>query len=228
LRSRELETLGNPFVTPRFRSAGQVTPFHSSHTDRATPEPVGKKRPSQEGRTLSARFGSRCRVRPCGQVLNELSCERCNVSGNVVGIPPTHCKIHLCVRAHERGHEVVFIKSVFSTNYLKRRRVCDDAPETSANDVARRATILSYMPPTLNISGERHSRHKGQHEANSKTNSITSHKFPLNQSSVWLKGEADREQALLLPFRFLIADAPFTSSKRTPPSTWKLSATRRH
>jgi hypothetical protein len=108
---------------------------------------------------------------------NELSRERCNVSGNVVSVPPTHCKIHLCMRADERCHEVILIKSVFSTNYLKGRRVCDDAPRTSANDVACRASILSYMPAVLDISSEGHSRHKGQPEASRKSKSIASHEF---------------------------------------------------
>jgi hypothetical protein len=91
----------------------------------------------------------------------QLSCERCDVSGNVVSIPPTHHKIHLCMRTDERGQKIIFIKSVFSTNYLKGRRVCNDSPQSSANDVACCALILSYLPAALNVPSERHSRHKG-------------------------------------------------------------------
>jgi hypothetical protein len=56
---------------------------------------------------------------------NELSRERCN--GDVVSVLPTHRKIHLRVRADKRRHEIILVKSVFSTNHLKGRRVCDDA-----------------------------------------------------------------------------------------------------
>jgi hypothetical protein len=80
------------------------------------------------------------------------------------------------VRADERRHEIILVKSVFSTNYLKGRRICDDAPRTPANDVACRASILSYTPAMLNIPSERHSRHKEQRDASSKTNSIALHK----------------------------------------------------
>jgi hypothetical protein len=106
---------------------------------------------------------------------NELSRERCNVSSDVVSIPPTHRKIHLRVRADERRHEIILVKSVFSTNDLKGRRVCNDAPQTSANDMACRASILSYMPAALNIPSEGYGRHKGQRDASSKTKSIALH-----------------------------------------------------
>jgi len=65
------------------------------------------------------------------------------------------------VRADERSHKIILIKAVFSTNYLKGGRVGNDAPQTSANDVTCRASILSYMPAALDISSEGHSRHKG-------------------------------------------------------------------
>jgi hypothetical protein len=63
--------------------------------------------------------------RRCG---NELSRECCNVSSDVVSILPTHRKIHLRVWADERRHEIILVKSVFSTNNLKGRRVRDDTP----------------------------------------------------------------------------------------------------
>lgn len=117
--------------------------------------------------------------------MNELSRERCNVSCNVVSIPTTHRKIHLGVRADERRHEIILIKFIFSTNYLKGRRFCNDTPQTSANDVACRASILSYMPAALNIPSERWSRHKRQREASKKTKSIALHKvLHFNQGSV--------------------------------------------
>jgi hypothetical protein len=106
-----------------------------------------------------------------------LSRELCDISSNVVSVPPTHREIHLCVRADERSHKIILIKSVFSTNYLKGRRVSNDAPQTSANDMAGRTTILSYMPTALDIPSGRHHRHKGQREASRKSESIASHKF---------------------------------------------------
>jgi hypothetical protein len=78
--------------------------------------------------------------------------------------------------ADEGRHEIILAKSVFSTNYLKRRRVCDDASRTSADDVTCRASILSYMPATLDIPSERRSGQKGQRETN-KTKSVASHIF---------------------------------------------------
>jgi hypothetical protein len=109
---------------------------------------------------------------------NKLSRERCNVSSDIVSVPPTHRKIHLRMRASERSHEIILIKSIFSTNHLKRRRVCDDAPRTPANKVTCGASFLSYMPATLNIPGEGHSRHRQQRDGSSKTNSIALHKDP--------------------------------------------------
>jgi hypothetical protein len=135
-----------------------------------------------------------------GTAKDELSCERCNVSRNVVSVPPTHCKIHLCVRADERSHEIILIKSVFSANYFKGRRVCNDAPQTSANDVARRASILSYMPAALNIPSERHSRHKGQREASRKTKSIASHRFlRFIRAAFHMVEREEAENAQVLP-----------------------------
>jgi hypothetical protein len=109
---------------------------------------------------------------------NELSRERCNVGSNVISVPTAHRKIHLCVRADECGHEIILIKSVFSTNYLKGRRVRNCAPQTSANDVACRASILSYMPASLNIPSICRSCRKGQRKASSKAKGIVSHKIP--------------------------------------------------
>jgi hypothetical protein len=100
-------------------------------------------------------------------IRNELSRERCDVRSNVFSVSPTHRKIHLCVRANERRQEIILIKSVPSTNYLKGRRVCNDAPQATANNMACRASILSYMPAALNIPSERHGRHKTtQHRRN--------------------------------------------------------------
>jgi len=65
------------------------------------------------------------------------------------------------MRANERRQKIIFIKSVFSTNYLKGRRVRNDASQSSANDVACCALILSYLPAALSVPSERHSRHKG-------------------------------------------------------------------
>jgi hypothetical protein len=107
---------------------------------------------------------------------NQLSRERCDIGSNVVSIPSTHRKIHLCVWADERCHEIILAKSVFSTNYLKGRRVRHDAPRTSANDVTCRASILSDMPATLDIPSERRSRHKEHRDASSKTKPFTLHK----------------------------------------------------
>jgi hypothetical protein len=95
----------------------------------------------------------------------------------------------------ERRHEIILVKSVFSTNYLKGRRVCYYASQTSANDVARRASILSYLPAALNIPSICHSRGKGQRKASSKAKSIVSHKIPpFNQRSVPYRGEGNRTQ----------------------------------
>jgi len=158
------------------------------------------RRPTQEGRTLSARFRSRCRVRPLGQTLNELPRERCNVSGNVVSVPPTHRKIHLCVRADERRHEIILVKSVLSTNYLKGRRVCDDAPRTSANNVTCRASILSYMPATLDIPRGCHSRYKQRRDAGNKTKSITLHKVLRLIRAVLHAAEREKRTGWTSPF----------------------------
>jgi hypothetical protein len=106
---------------------------------------------------------------------SELSPERCNVGGDIFSVAPTHRKIHLRMRADECSHEIILAKSIFSANYLKRRRVCDDAPRTSTNDVTCRASILSYVPPTLNIPSERRSGHQQRRDASSKTKRITLH-----------------------------------------------------
>jgi hypothetical protein len=102
--------------------------------------------------------------------------ERYNVGRDIFSLTPTHRKIHLCVRTNERSHEIILVESVFATNYFKGRRVCDDAPRTSANDVTCRASILSYMPATLNVSSERRCRYKQQRDASSKTKTTTLHK----------------------------------------------------
>jgi hypothetical protein len=89
------------------------------------------------------------------------------------------------VGADERRQEIILIKSVFPTNCLEGRSVCNDASQTSANDVACRASILSYMPASINIPSERCSRHKGQREASKKTKSIAPHKvLHFNQGRV--------------------------------------------
>jgi hypothetical protein len=149
---------------------------------------------------------------------NALSRERCNVRSNVISVPTTHRKIHLCMRADERGHEIILVKSVFSTNYLKGRRVCNDAPQTSANDVACRASILSYMPAALNIPSICHSRRKGQRKASSKAKSIVSHKFlRLIRAAFHIVLEADRTQVCPpLPLPDHAAYALFISSKGAP------------
>jgi hypothetical protein len=139
-------------------------------------------------------------------VKNGLSRERCDVSSDVVSILPTHRKIHLGVRAGERRHEIILVESVFATNYLKGRRVCDDTPRTPANDVACRASILSYMPATFNIPSGRHSRHKEQRDASTKTNSIALHKalrFLIRAGSVsycrWKREERTCRTSVPLP-----------------------------
>jgi hypothetical protein len=105
-----------------------------------------------------------------------LSRERHNVGRDIFSLTPTHRKIHLRVRTNERSHKIILVESVFATNYFKGRRVCDDAPRTSANDVTGRTSILSYMPATLNVPSERRSRYKQQRDASSKTKSTTLHK----------------------------------------------------
>jgi len=144
----------------------------------------------------------------------ELSHERCDISSNIVGVRPTHRKIHLSVRADERWHKVIFIKPILSTYYLKGWGVCNNAPQTTTNDVACRASILSDVPAALNIPCERRSRRRGQRDANKKTKSIAPHKFlRLNRAAfhiVRLVEGAKRTGHKLLPRR-----SAFTGSRHT-------------
>jgi hypothetical protein len=58
------------------------------------------------------------------------------------------------VRPGKRRNESIFVKPVFSTDYLKGRRICVNPPHASPNDVTGRTTILAYTLAARHIPTE--------------------------------------------------------------------------
>jgi hypothetical protein len=121
---------------------------------------------------------------------HKLSCERCYVGSHITCLPPSHRKIHLGVRPSKRRDESTLVKSVFSANYLKGRRICVNAPHASPNDVTDCTTILTHTFSARGIPTECGRSCKGECETSEKTNYIKIHYcLPLCGASLFILAE---------------------------------------